>query len=143
MNSGIEAPGGIEVALEAFEVGAKFRGALAAKVAILFKGFANDTLEFGRNFGIVLGDGFGRFIQNAMKNDRGGISSERLRSSSGFVQHHAEGEKIATRIEFFAARLFRRHIRDGAERTARTGEIPGRRILGSVRNRIESMRRTL
>ena len=69
----------------------------------------------------MLGDGFGRFIQDAMKNNRGGISCERLCSSGGFVQNHAEGEKIGARIEFFAARLFRRHIRDGAERTARTG----------------------
>ena len=71
----------------------------------------------------MLRDRLRRFVQNAVENDRRSIPGEGLGSSSGFVQHDAEGEKISASVELLAACLFRRHVRDGAERTAGTGEI--------------------
>src|ERR1700693_2820457 len=40
-----------------------------------------------------------------------------------FVEDHAEGEEIGTRVEFFAADLLRGHIGDGANCAARAGQI--------------------
>jgi hypothetical protein len=66
-NGGIDTSGGIEIALEALEVGTKFGGALAAEVAVLFESFADDAFEFGMNFAIVFGDRLWRFVQNAVE----------------------------------------------------------------------------
>ena len=39
------------------------------------------------------------------------------------VEHGAEGEQIGALVEFFAARLLRRHVGDGAEHQAGAGEV--------------------
>jgi hypothetical protein len=39
------------------------------------------------------------------------------------VQHSAEGEQIAPRIQFFRPRLLWRHISNGAERRTGTGQV--------------------
>ena len=39
-----------------------------------------------------------------------------------FIEHGAEAEKIGAGVEIFAASLFRRHVGDGADGRAGTGE---------------------
>jgi hypothetical protein len=48
------------------------------------------------------------------------------------VEHGAEGKQVASAIEYLDLGLFRRHIRDGAERRAGTGKmliVPGLRSV--------------
>src|SRR6267154_6111976 len=43
-------------------------------------------------------------------------------SCDQLVQHRTERKQIAPTVQLFAARLFRRHVRDGADRSPRTGQ---------------------
>ena len=58
-----------------------------------------------------------------LKMTRGAFSAERQGSRGHFVEHRAEREQIAARVEFFRAGLLGRHIGDGAERRAGAGEV--------------------
>ena len=74
-----------------------------------------------------------------MKNDCGSIARKGLRARRGFVEYDAEGKEIRAVIQVFAARLFGRHVGDGAKRTAGTGEIGRRRIHGRFGSRIKGV----
>ena len=64
----------------------------------------------------------------------GGSFSAKGQDAGGhFVEHHAEREKIGASVELFAAQLFRRHISDGADGSARIGEIKAACIGESLR----------
>src|SRR5207302_8689068 len=105
-----------------FEVGAHFRGDLVADVAIFFEGFVEDTLEFGRRAGIQ-GDGsYRRAVQDVVKDDGAGAARERELAGGQLIEDAAEREEIASSVEFLAARLFRRHVGDGADGGAGAGE---------------------
>ena len=58
---------------------------------------------------------------------------KRGRASGHFIDHHAEGKQIGTRIEFLATSLFRRHVGNRADGAAGTGEIVVVRMFVFVR----------
>ena len=70
----------------------------------------------GRNWGA---------IENGIEDQAGGVAAEGERSGGHFVENCAEGEQIGAGVEFFAANLFGRHVRHGAERRTGTGEMFG------------------
>ena len=70
--------------------------------------------SFGGSDGIQF-DWRGRnFIQNRVEDDRRRVSGKGLTSSGHFVEDDAERKNIRAQIEFFAAGLLGRHVRDGA-----------------------------
>src|SRR5262249_22246706 len=97
---------GIEVALEALEVGAQFRGGLTAQIAILLQSFSDDPFQLTGRLRIVFRQGRRRFVENLMKDDRGSIAGEGLLARGHFVEYNAERKKIGARVEFLAPGLF-------------------------------------
>ena len=58
-----------------------------------------------------------------MKNQRRSFSAEGQSAGGHLVKHHAEGKQVGARIQFFSLGLLGRHIGDGAQSRARTGEV--------------------
>ena len=54
-------------------------------------------------------------MQNRVQRVDAGVASERRPARQHFMEQHAEAEDVAPVIHFPAARLFGRHVRDGAE----------------------------
>ena len=96
-------------------------------------------VELGRNFWIETARQFRRLIQNRVEDQRRRFSGERLVARRHFVEHDAERKQIASRVDLVAARLFRRHVRHGADGFAGFRRFLRRRKLGH-RKRIDSRR---
>src|SRR5260370_1190757 len=64
----------------------------------------------------------GRIVQNIVEDYRAGRAGKGMLSSHRLVQHGAKREQVAARIQLFAARLLRRHVRDGANSRPGTGQ---------------------
>src|SRR6266566_2419684 len=62
-------------------------------------------------------------IQDRVKNHGRAWPAEGLDAGGHLVQHGAKRKKIRPGIDLFCARLFRRHVRDRAERRARNGDL--------------------
>ena len=98
---------------------------LIAEVAIFLEAFADDFFELEREFGIEA-ERRGRFAaENFFEDDAGGFAREWQLAGGHFVEHDGEGEEIGARVEIFTANLFGRHVGDGAEGSAGTGEMFG------------------
>ena len=54
-------------------------------------------------------------VQDIVEDQRGGRTCKRFRASRQLVQNCAEREDVAARVDHFAARLLRRHVRDRAD----------------------------
>ena len=61
-------------------------------------------------------------MQNIVEHHRAGVARERLFPRHHLVEDRAQRKQIAARVELFAARLFRRHVRDRAYSGSRAGE---------------------
>src|SRR6185437_3625399 len=96
---------------------------LVANVAILLKRLIDDALEFSGNFRIQTYRRYGRFLQNRIKNNGCGVAGEGGASGDHFVEHGAKRKQIRANVEFLAARLLGRHVRDGPYSLARAGQI--------------------
>ena len=66
-----------------------------------------------------------RAIQDGVENGGRAIAAERELAGGHFIEHGAERKKIGARVEFLGTRLFGRHISDGADGAAWTGELCG------------------
>jgi hypothetical protein len=64
--------------------------------------------------GVELLNRLGRAIQYGVEYCCRGVAAERQASCDDLVQHHAEGEQVRPPVRGLAARLLRRHIRNGA-----------------------------
>src|SRR5947199_108076 len=64
-------------------------------------------------------------IQDGIEDDRAGAALERKMACGHLIQHAADREQIGADIELLTTRLLGRHVRDGADRSARTGEMFG------------------
>ena len=128
------ASGRVGVAFQALQIAAQLGGGLVAQVAIFFEGFSDDFFQLGGKHRIDRAWRGGRAIQNGIENNRRGIAVERRLARGHFVEHRAEAEEIGARIEVLAARLFRRHVGNGADSRAGTGEqeIIGGRLSNAV-----------
>jgi len=83
------------------------------------------VFEFGRYF-LVQAHGWCRgFVEDGVEDGCGSVTFERKTASGHFVEDYAEGKKIGAGVEFFAKSLFWRHVGDGAESGAGTGELIG------------------
>ena len=111
--------------MQAFEVCAHIGGALITQVAVFFDGLVDDALEFRRELGVQPDWCDRDFVEDCIENCRRRGSLKRQVAGTHFVEHHAEGEKIGARIEFFAQRLLRAHVRHRAQRSARRSELLG------------------
>ena len=60
----------------------------------------------------------GSRLRMASKTTRGGAALERALAGRHLIEHDAEREQIAARIQFLAARLLRRHVGHRPERHA-------------------------
>src|SRR6266849_5805338 len=109
-------------ALEALEVGAEFRGGLAAEIAIFFEGFVDDAFEFGGSLRIKTCGRQRSTAEDAVEDGGGSVALERKHASGHFVEDDAKRKKIAADIERFAESLFGRHVSDRADGAAGTGE---------------------
>ena len=61
-------------------------------------------------------------MQDVVKDDGAGAARERELAGGQLIEDAAEREEIASSVEFLAARLFRRHVGDGADGGAGAGE---------------------
>ncbi len=62
-------------------------------------------------------------MQDGIKNSAGSIAPERKNSGSHFVKHDAEREQVRTTVQFLAQDLLGRHVGDGSQGGAGTGEM--------------------
>src|SRR5215471_10187161 len=115
----------VELALQTFQIAAKIGGRLVAQFAILFERFADDVLEFGREIGIESHRRDGNAVHNRFENHGGAFAAEGKLTGGHFVENDAERKKVAAWIELFSADLLGRHIGNGADGAARTGEMFG------------------
>ena len=125
---------GIRVALQPLQVGAQLGGALAAQLAVLLEGLAQNRLELSRQSRIQFDRWHRILIQDGFEHDRGSSARKRLLAGRHLIQHHSERKEIGAMVQRLAARLLRRHIADGAHRRARSGElafVEGGGLIGS------------
>ena len=71
----------------------------------------------------------------ACRTSRSVAPGERPPPGQQLVQHDAEREDVAARVERLSRRLLRRHVRDGADDDARARARLGQRASGIVRRR--------
>src|SRR4029077_11734561 len=93
-----------------------------------FEGFADDALEFGRDHGVQANRRDRRAIEDCVENYAGGGAGKSHCAGGHFVEDDAERKKIGAAVEFGAADLLGRHVGDGADGGAGTGE----KIFGSA-----------
>jgi hypothetical protein len=98
---------------------------LITELGILFESFADDFVELGREIGIEAQWRHGRAIEDGFEDYGGRVAAEWDHASGHLVENRAEREKIAAGVHFLAAGLLGRHVGDGAESGAGTGELFG------------------
>src|ERR1019366_7706264 len=100
------------------QVAAYFSRALIAQLHILLQRLGNNLLQLEGHRRIQF-DGWSRVaVKYALENNGGSVAFERNPPGGHFVEDGAQGEQIATPVEFFSASLLGRHIGDGAYRGA-------------------------
>jgi hypothetical protein len=96
---------------------------LVAKVAVLLQRLRDDFFQPLWQVWIQAYGGRRHLVQNGIEDRGGGLSTEREVPGGHLVEHGPKREKIGPRIELFAQCLFRRHIRNGTQSRAWTGEL--------------------
>src|SRR5260370_9442653 len=115
---------GIDLTVEAFEVGAEFRRDLVADGAIFFESLVEDALKLGGDVGIQGDRSDGSVVQNVIEDDGAGSARKGLLAGKHLIEHGAEREEVASSVKLVATRLFGRHVGDGADGGAGPGEEP-------------------
>ena len=96
---------------------------LVAQIAVFLQSLVDDPFQFGGNSGFsrtaeqVRGSGSHRRSLAVLSPRNGNVPGGHL------IEDSAKGEQISARIQFLGPRLLRRHIGDGAERRAGTGQV--------------------
>ena len=127
---------GFEISFQALQIGAKFGGALIAQVPVFFESVADDLFELRRNIGIETDGRDGSAVEYGICDQCRSIAAEGHRARGHFVQHSAERIKIRARVQFLGRELLGRHIRDGSDGCAGTGEV----LRAHGRNRVRRER---
>ena len=83
----------------------------------------DDLFELGRKSGIEANGRNGRAIENGIVDGGGGVALKRKLAGGHFVEDSAEGEEIGAGVEIPGARLFGRHVGDGADGAAGVSEL--------------------
>ena len=95
---------------------------LVAQGAILLERRVDGIDQPRRRVGLQHGRRHRRPIQDRVEHHRRRRAGEGLLSCHHLVQHEAQREDVGTGVDLFAARLFRRHVGDSAQRGAGHGE---------------------
>jgi hypothetical protein len=98
---------------------------LVAKIAVLLDGFVNELLEFDEKIVVEANSGDRRLVENGVEDGSGTFALERKKTSGHLVQDDAKREEVSAGVEIFAEDLFRRHVGNGAQGGAGTGELIG------------------
>ena len=92
---------------------------LIAQAAVLLERLGDDPLELGGQMRVERARRHRRLVQNPVEDDGRRRAGERLPAGRHLVEHDAERKQIGARVELLAARLFRRHVGDGARSSCR------------------------
>ena len=98
---------------------------LVPEVAVLLDGFDDELLEFDGKVVVEANGGGGSLVENGVEDGARTFSLEGKRAGGHFVENDAKGKKVGARVEILAENLFGRHVGDGAQGGARTGELIG------------------
>src|SRR5579862_129551 len=132
LQGAVSAGAGTGIALQPFEFRTHFGGALIAELAILLKGSADDVVEPGRQISVEAQYGNGLAFENGVEDDAGTLALEGQSAGGHFVQDHAERKEIGAGVEIFGADLFGRHVGDGADGGAGTGQMLAGGVLSQT-----------
>ena len=64
-------------------------------------------------------------MENGVEDGAGTFALERKISCAHFVENNSEREQVGACVQLFAENLLWRHVRDGAQSGARTGQLSG------------------
>ena len=109
----------LRVPLQPLQVAAQIGGRLVAQVAVFFQSLPDNLLELRRQRGIQLRRWSRIEFKNGVEDHGGSGAGKRKASGRHLVDHDAKGKQIGARIEFFPARLLRRHVGDGPDGRSR------------------------
>ena len=112
-------PTRIQIALDTLQVRPHLGGLLVTQIAILFERLVGDFFQPRRQIGVQANRRDRGFVENCVEDRGRSLAAERQRSRGHFIEHSAERKKIGAMIQFLSQRLFGRHIRDRAQRSAR------------------------
>jgi len=104
------------------QIGANVRGTLIAELAILLQRLEQNLVECVRHVRPQTSRLSRLLVKNRPADRRTRGARERRMSGRHLVEHHTQREQIGSGVGSFAAQLFRRHVRDRADRPARFGE---------------------
>ena len=113
----------IQRALEDLHLRAHFRGGLITEVPVFFQRTIENALQLRRQIGIQLQRRHRLPIQDALENNRRGVAVEGLLAGGHLIERRSKRKQVGAAVEFLAPGLLRRHIGDGAQGAARTGEV--------------------
>ncbi len=88
---------------------------------VFFHGPANDAFQIRGEPGVETTRRNRLLVQDRVQRGNHVASSKRLLTGRHFVKHDSEREQIAPRIQFFAARLLRRHVNRSSRNHAHRG----------------------
>ena len=107
---------GFNLPLHPFQIGEHLGCALITEVAIFLQSFFDDCLYADRKVGIQASSGNGIMFKNRAKDHRGAFAAKRQNAGGHLVEQYAKRKQIGARVQFPRTGLFRRHIRNCAER---------------------------
>ena len=110
---------GVQVALQADEIGLELGGGLVAQVAVLLERLLQDARRAPAARRRHLAERRRIAVEDGVEDHRRRVARERQRAGRHLVQHRAEREQVGARVGELPARLLRRHVAHRAHRRAR------------------------
>jgi hypothetical protein len=83
----------------------------------------DNIFEFRRNFAIDMCWRHWSLVKNSVEDGCLRLALKRERSRCHFVKNNTKRKEVSARIQIFAERLFRRHVRNGSHRRTGTGQV--------------------
>ena len=111
------------VALDPFEVGLKFGGGLVAQLPVFFQQLGGDPAQVRNQFRIYPRSRQRRAVEDGFEYHRRSAAAKGEPSGRHFIEHGAQGKKIAAAVQFFSAGLLRGHVSHGAQRDSGAGQV--------------------
>src|SRR5215472_5286851 len=105
------------------QVNTHIRCVLVPKITILLQTLIDDAFEFNRQVRVEANRRSGRSIENCFEDDTRALAPKWQLAGTHFIEHSTERKNVATGIQLLRSHLLWRHVCDGAERTARAGQM--------------------
>ena len=96
---------------------------MVTQVAVLLQGLIDNLFELRREIRVQPYRRRRHTIQNRVGNHAGSFTAKWQSSGSHLIKHHAKRKQVRARVQFLAAHLLGRHIRDRTHRNTGAGEI--------------------